>query len=74
MDCAICKNSFKVNDLTTIRESWILDGGWGTIPESAIAHPACDSREQKDLKSGKIKLSDLWTKLEKKPSDSSGAY
>lgn len=57
--CAICG---KETSISTIRESWILAGGFGTIPPGALVHPACDVKEQRKLKAGKIELSDLWTR------------
>jgi hypothetical protein len=62
MECAICKKEFRGKQLSTVRESWIKAGGWGSIPEGAIVHPACDKSEMVQIENGKIKLSDLWTK------------
>lgn len=61
--CAICKKTGGKFRLWTVRESWIRAGGSGSIPDSAIVHITCDEKEIAMLEAGKIKLSDLWTKI-----------
>ena len=63
MKCAICEKEFRKGELSTWRESWSQAGGYGGIPPAAIAHPACNKKEQRALKRGKIQLSDLWRKV-----------
>lgn len=60
MECAICKIKFKSDEASTIRQSWIDAGGWGRVPEFAVVHPKCDSKEQKMIKQGKMKLENLY--------------
>jgi len=52
MNCSICKKSFRKNELVTIRQSWIDNGGFGKIPKSAIVHTVCDKKE---IRSNKTK-------------------
>jgi hypothetical protein len=61
--CAICHQ--EGSDLHTVRESWTQAGGWGSIPDAAIVHPACDRKEQRLLKSGRLKLSDIFVPVKR---------
>ena len=61
--CPICKKKYKKGQLVIIRESWIQAGGFGHVPPDARCHPSCDEQEQRKLKAGKIKLIDLWKKI-----------
>lgn len=72
MPCAICGKT-KRNDLCTIRQSWLDAGGFGYVPPAARVHPECDAQEQHDLKAGKLKLSDLWRKVEVNRDNDQGA-
>lgn len=60
MICKICGATFKKNDLALIRNAWLQAGGSGILPELAKVHPDCDKQEQAMLKSGKIKLAELF--------------
>lgn len=62
MKCAICEKVFKKGELSTVREAWVKAGGWGSIPDHAIVHLACDKKEIAKIQSGKIKLADIYTK------------
>jgi len=62
MTCAICGKEFKKNEEATVREAWLKAGGFGSIPDHAVVHPACDARETNDLNTGKIKLADIYEK------------
>lgn len=58
--CAICNQPFQRSEESTVRQSWIEAGGWGTIPVAAIVHPRCDAIEMNRIKFGLVRLSDLW--------------
>lgn len=65
MNCAICGKEFGEGQYSTVRETWLKAGGWGDIPDAAIVHPACDQDEMAKIKSGKVKLSDIWNTASK---------
>jgi hypothetical protein len=56
--CAICGQTGKPE--FTIRASWTQAGGWGAIPPAARVHVPCDAKEQALLKSGRLRLEQLW--------------
>lgn len=60
MICKICGKEFKKGEVATVRTAWLRAGGFGTVPPEARVHPHCDTREAAGLKSGKIKLSDIY--------------
>jgi hypothetical protein len=65
--CGICGKTYvgkSHNPTFTVRESWIQAGGWGSIPDAAIVRPTCDVKEQRLLKSGKLKLAQLWNRTQ----------
>lgn len=59
--CGICGKG-KQDDLFTFRQSWLAFGGFGSVPEYARVHLECDNKEQEQIKSGKIKLENLYIK------------
>ena len=60
MTCAICKKETK---FLTVRESWLMAGGFGELPDKARVCPSCDQKEHRKLKAGKVKLDQIWTKV-----------
>lgn len=63
--CGICG---KGGGTVTVRESWLqAGGGFGAVPQAAWACPGCDKKEQRQLKSGRIKLAHLWRKKQACP-------
>ena len=43
--CAICGKTG--GGLFTVRQLWIDNGGWGSIPPEARVHVSCDNKEQR---------------------------
>lgn len=61
MICAICGKNFKKDDLALIRDAWLIAVGSGILPEQAKVHLDCNKKEQALIKSGKIKLTELFS-------------
>ena len=59
MKCHLCDKRVPA---LTVRESWVQSGGFGSIPDEAVVCPSCNSKEQRRLSAGTVKLSDLWVK------------
>lgn len=62
MKCGICGDKFEEGDCSTLREAWLQAGGMGSIPIHAIVHPDCNAIEQHHLKSGRVRLEDIYRK------------
>ena len=48
--CGICYRKFRNRDWTTVRQRWLDNGGFGSIPDYAIVHTTCDKEETKERK------------------------
>jgi len=57
----ICGEIFKKDDLALIRDAWLQAGGFGILPEQAKVHLECNMKEQALIKSGKIKLPEIFS-------------
>jgi hypothetical protein len=59
--CAICGEPFKSQEWQCRRQSWLdLGGNPDNLPPEACVHRECNGQEQWRLRTGKIKLSELF--------------
>ena len=61
--CGICKKLTSEKNYI-VRASWALAGGRGNAPSSAIVHVSCDVLEQDQLRTGMVKMDDIWSKIQ----------
>ena len=59
MNCAICDKPILEHQLSTVRETWLINGGFGSVPDSAIVHLLCDNAEIRRLKLDRVPADDL---------------